>query len=442
MPRQHLDEELLDSVFGRQLGADRFLPIALAHLLDLCPICERAFNAWRRAAVTPAASSLGEAIDRAKESAVAAEARVKQERIASADLLDRLLALPADERLDQVRAAPEHFRGPILAELLIEKSRALVAHCPRVSLGFAQLSKAVLQHSDSSTVVVELYSRAMGHAANALRVCGNLVEAGEMFDDARFLLRSCECGDRMLFAELDRLQGLLKKAQRRFVEAESLLKRAAIASALVGEHREQAIAELNLGLLCRETGDHEEALRATRKVLTLIDESEDDPLARYARHNRALVLTDLGRYEEAQGLVAENRAASSYEEEPIFALRVAWLEGLIALGVEDFDSAEALFSYAREGFGRERLVYDEALVTLDLAHLYLMRRDIEAVKTLAVELAAVFEGSAIYREALAAMLLFRDAAELEQVSTTLVRQLSRYLHRVRQDPSYSFGSTS
>lgn len=442
MARQHLDEKLLDSVFGRQVGPDRFLPIVLGHLLDLCSTCERAFNSWREAALAPASTSLDEALDRATEFARVAEDQVRQEKSTSETLLKSLLALPAGERIDHVKSTPEGFRGPILAELLIEKSHALVANCPRAAVGLAQLAKAVLQHSDPSTVVIELYARAMGHTANALRVFGTLAEAGEMFDDARFLLKSNEGGDRMLFAELDRFQGLLKKAQRQFAEAESLLNRSVIASTLSGAQRERAIAELNLGLLYRETGELQKALQATRKVLTLIDPRDDDQLARYARHNLALVLVDLGRYEEAQQLVAENRAASRFDEEPIFSLRVSWLEALIALGVEDFDSAEPLLCYARQGFARERLSYDEALVALDLTHLYLMRGDTGAVKNLALELAALFEGDAIYREAFAAMLLFRDAAKLEQVTAALIRQLSRYLGRVRQDPSYAFGTAS
>ena len=50
----------------------------------------------------------------------------------------------------------------------------------------------------------------------------------------------------------------------------------------------------------------------------------------------------------------------------------------------------------------------------------------------------VFEEKEIHREALTAMVLFRDAAELDRVSLQLVAELARFLSQAQADPALPF----
>ena len=60
------------------------------------------------------------------------------------------------------------------------------------------------------------------------------------------------------------------------------------------------------------------------------------------------------------------------------------------------------------------------------------------VKSLARELAAVFEAKGVHREALAALRLFYEAAEHEEATADLARRVLRYLFRARYDQGLRF----
>ena len=50
----------------------------------------------------------------------------------------------------------------------------------------------------------------------------------------------------------------------------------------------------------------------------------------------------------------------------------------------------------------------------------------------------VFESRDVHQEALAALLLFRQAAEAEEVTLGLLERLSDYLQRARRNPELRF----
>ena len=219
MAHLHLTRELLTALFKGERNPQDLVPIVLAHLFDLCPFCESEFKAWEEDASREPAVSYDDLFARLRSTAGAVEAKVAAEREEATRTLEAILALPRHERLEAVKSSVLRFQGQVLAELLIDESRRQMPGRPQDALALAQLAKAVLLHAPMTGFVQELYARAMAHVANALRVLGNLTEAGEMFDDARFLLRGEGGADKRLAAEIDKLEGLLRKAQRRFAEA-------------------------------------------------------------------------------------------------------------------------------------------------------------------------------------------------------------------------------
>ncbi|HYG63655.1 MAG TPA: hypothetical protein VEL74_13825 [Thermoanaerobaculia bacterium] len=88
----------------------------------------------------------------------------------------------------------------------------------------------------------------------------------------------------------------------------------------------------------------------------------------------------------------------------------------------------------REEFLRRNIAYDTALVTLEIAGLYLLEGRTAEVKALACELVTLFQAQKVHRETLAAVQLFHKAAERETVTREAVRQLLTYLQRARSEP--------
>jgi hypothetical protein len=72
------------------------------------------------------------------------------------------------------------------------------------------------------------------------------------------------------------------------------------------------------------------------------------------------------------------------------------------------------------------------MASLDLALLYLKEGRTADVLPLAEEMAALFEARDVHREALAAVLLFQEAAERDEVTTGMVRELAARLETARR----------
>lgn len=78
--------------------------------------------------------------------------------------------------------------------------------------------------------------------------------------------------------------------------------------------------------------------------------------------------------------------------------------------------------------------YDMALVSLDLAVIYLEQGHTQKVKELAREMRPIFYREQVHREALAALKLFCESAAQETATAGLARQLLSYLNRARHYP--------
>ena len=75
-----------------------------------------------------------------------------------------------------------------------------------------------------------------------------------------------------------------------------------------------------------------------------------------------------------------------------------WMEGSIALELGRIETAEAAFREVQRAFLEQRMGYDAALVSLDLAMLYVQEGRTGELKRLAEELVPVFEAWDIHRE--------------------------------------------
>ena len=79
------------------------------------------------------------------------------------------------------------------------------------------------------------------------------------------------------------------------------------------------------------------------------------------------------------------------------------------------------------------MTHDAAVVSLDLAMVYLKQGRVPELKVLASEMATIFNGLGVQRELIAALAFFNKAKEIEQSATVgLLQDLIEALDATRQ----------
>jgi tetratricopeptide (TPR) repeat protein len=182
-------------------------------------------------------------------------------------------------------------------------------------------------------------------------------------------------------------------------------------------------------------------MRLLRRALDLIDPQDDPRVFLAARHNLINALNESGRSREAFALLFHTRPLYLKAGDRMNLLKLRWLEGLVALGLQRIEQAEAAFREVRQAFIELDLSYDVALVSLDLAGTYTLQGRSADVRDIAEETLAIFQGHNIHREALAALLVFCSAARSDQAGIELVREVSEFLKRARNNPDLRFSQS-
>lgn len=441
MSDRHITPELVVSVMEGRISPAELMRILQEHVRDLCPWCREGLAVLARLSAgdlflraTPPEEELVRREDEVARALALAKASEEARPV-----LEILRQLPPEDCRAAVAAGSlVPVAGPVLAHLLLEESLACLPAAPAEGLGLARLARVALAKERPTVEVKRLYARAMACVGNALRVQGQLREAAEAINDARFWLSEEAGGPPLLRAELDRFEGSLRRAERRFPEAVRLLRRA---MAVYVEHerpREAVLTAIKLAMTHREAGEFSEALFVARKALQAVVPEEEPTLAIYARHNLALALNDAGQPKPARRLLERNRRLYESYPDPLSQLRHQWLEGKIARNLAEPVHAEHCLRRARDGFLAEGIGYDAALVSLDLAVFYLEQGKTGAVKQLAEEIAPVFLAQDVHREASAALSLFQEAARREAITAAFVRDLALYLEAARKNPEMAF----
>jgi hypothetical protein len=107
-------------------------------------------------------------------------------------------------------------------------------------------------------------------------------------------------------------------------------------------------------------------------------------------------------------------------------VRVDWLSGRVAAGLGSRQDACAAFEQARDQLAARRDGFGTAMVSLELAVLYLEDERHGEVRRLALQMSWIFAAEGLKREALAGLRLFceaarHEAATIEQARTVLLQ---------------------
>jgi tetratricopeptide (TPR) repeat protein len=325
------------------------------------------------------------------------------------------------------------FRSPALAARVCAASLRAAPRDAREALELAELALSIAGRLPEEE---GLRSRAQGycwaHVGNARRVGNDLDGANEAFSRSWDLWRAGTKADDELFPEwrLLSLEASLRRGQRRLPQALELLNRARAVCADVPD----AIARI---LLQKETvldlmGDIQGALAVLAEVAPLIEANGDRDLLLRSSFNMAVDLCHLERYAEAAALLPRVRELAIEQSNELDLLRLVWLEARIDAGEGRAAAAQAGLKQVRRKFADLDMPYDAALASLDLALLWLKTSRTAEVKELAVEMEAIFRAKKIHREALAALVLFWEAAKRETATVELVRRVIAEIEKAKR----------
>lgn len=428
MEHSHLDAATLEQL----LASDRTVKQndQLFHLLAVCPRC-REVGGWlldlhQAHALPPVFGLIDVALARSRAEAPR--------------LLEEILSLDPEARLVRLYADPR-FVSWGFCELLVHRSCQAAPEQPAEAFHLADLAVHVADRIADGDLfeacwVYQLRSLAWAGLGNALRVQGDYAGAERSFGmaDSWWEAGTVGCEDALGYEPvlLD-LKAPLRTAQRRFPEAVKLLDRA-VDLFLNGQpdHRDPHLAGRSLiskAFVLIEMGESESAIETLRRADGLIDPERDPRLVLCIRHNLVDNLSKMGRYLEAAGLLQELRELSAAHGGALDQLRQKWVEGRVAAGLGEYERARELLGGVRRAFLEDGNLYEAALATLDLVIPCLEEGNTAEVCSLADEMVAVFREHNVSREALAALLLFQEAARRERATGELVREVADSLRQ-------------
>jgi tetratricopeptide (TPR) repeat protein len=369
------------------------------------------------------------------------EAREVGRNCAAAEqLYEELMKHPPKRRLTLVRNS-RRFQIPELCQLLIDKG--FDQRFTEVQLGveLTELAIAVGQQLNDETYgpaeTSDLVGRAWAYHGNALRVASDLRLADQALQEAKRCFAEGVGGD-LDKALVCRFSGLLLRARRDFEEAHSLQDHAIKLYLRHGETRLAARVMGDQALGVVYAGEPDRAIPCFERALELYVELGDEREVASARHNLAFCLTETGQHEKALAQVAEIRPLLEGTGDYLSLTRLRWLEGKILFALDRDWQAEKALVEAREAFIEAAIGYDAALVCLDLAAVYARRARTAEMRDLAEKMVPIFQSRDVHREAIAALIVFHEAALAETASLALVERISQYLRVAQHDPKLRF----
>jgi tetratricopeptide (TPR) repeat protein len=348
--------------------------------------------------------------------------KAKAARREAGVLWARLKTLSREGRREVVEDAPE-FQTWALAERLCDESRRAAANDAQEALHLADLALWIAGRVEGDEFRSRLRGFAWAHKGNALRVSGHLDKAAEAFDRAWELWKAGAGVDPALLPEWRMLsmEASLRGEEHRLTEALELLAQAEKSAG--GDPAALAAILLKREFIYEQLGNFEGALAALVQAAPFIKASGDLRLRFALRFETAKALCALERYEEGEALVPGVRELAEQLGNELDIVRVGWLAARVDAGQGRREDAIAGLEQVRREFTARPIPYDAAHSSLELSVLYLEEGRTREVKTLALEMGAIFKSQGIAREALAALSVFFEAAQEEKATVELARRV-------------------
>lgn len=347
-------------------------------------------------------------------------------------------ALPASEQIDKVQSDPR-FATPAIVKDLMDRSHHVRYRDPEEMLRLADLARLASEACSPSQAgqelrLADLRGRAWGQFGNALRVNGRLREAEAALMSADNY-RGAGTGDPMLRASRLERWTSLRTAQGLYDNAVELAEEAGQIYRELGETHLLASTMVQKAIAYLYAGEPESAIRTLNRAIPLIDHEDDPNLLLAACHNLIHAYVALDRPEQALLLYSEVRTLYREFDDPMILLRAAWQEGNLLRDLGHLRAAETILFNAREGFLERSLTYEAALISLDLAAIYVKLGLSEDLKQTVAAAVPIFRALGVDREALAALLQLQQIAGQEHQALELIRFLNARVKPLSKKPA-------
>jgi tetratricopeptide (TPR) repeat protein len=349
--------------------------------------------------------------------------------------LAELETLAANEQARSVRAGGI-FANPAVISALINRSHEIRYQDAEKMLSFANLARLAADAGSADSVeselrLADLRARAWGQYGNALRVSGKPRESEEALATAQ-RHRNAGTGDPMLRAWLLERQAPLAIFQGRFDDAIEICDEAGEIYRELDESHLLARTKVQKAIATLFSGEAESAVRILNQAIPLIDPEEDPHLLLAACHNLIHCYIDLDRPEQALQLYSETRELFQEFEDPLISLRATWQEGQLLRDLGQLQAAETALLRARKGYMERKLAYEAALVSLDLATVYVKLGLVDKLKRTVLETVPIFHALRVGLETLASLLQLQKVADQEQQALDLIHNLSSRIEPLRR----------
>jgi len=428
MGKDHPTPEALEAWLRAELPLPEAKAV-LVHLLHGCASCSRAVaQRWPGPAAAPADPAaydfpVARALRRVLD-------QVRDEESAREQASGELAALLRIGKAPSLR--PEDLAGGAgwqWCEELLDGSRELLREDPQGASLLANLASMMAERRLAEDRfppggLADRRARARAELGNARRAADDLAGAES---DLAAAVEHYLAGTRdpLLGARILDLCASLFRDQRRLDEASRCLDRVYLLHRDHGKPHLAGRALIKKGLVLGERQDYAGALHLLDQGLGMINRSEDPHLAFVAVHGIIDSLVKVGHVRQAQRLLDVSRPLYAAHGGDVDRMKLRWVEGKIAAGLGELGQGEQAFAEARDLFGKLGKPYDVALVTLDLAAVYLRQGRPGEVGRLAAEMLTTFRALGIRREAIAAVLLLEEAVQTERLTLALLEDLAR-----------------
>jgi tetratricopeptide (TPR) repeat protein len=355
-------------------------------------------------------------------------------------MLRELMSHSPEQRMMLIENS-DRFKSVELCEFALERGFELGAREPAQALELTNLAVLIVDIfwvEDQSAVFSDLRVRAYALRGNALRISSDFVGAARSFEMARELTSSHSCGPSAK-ATMLALQASLHGEQLEFERSLPLLEEATTLYKQTGETVEVVRTSLVKAMHLANSGKSESAAQSLLEILQYVDELAVPRLSLAVRHNLAFSLVASGRSDAAKKHVPEIKKLHMLVGNAVDVMRFKWLEGQIAVDSDQLKEAEELFVEVKQFFVEKGMAHDVALVSLDLAVVYLRQQRVAELKALASEMLTIFRALRVHQETLAALAFCRRALDVERMTVGLVNELAGYLEKARERARFGVG---
>ncbi len=420
----------LDLLDGRPSRA------AIEHLVAGCGSCAAAVAAVVEPAVPEYPTGPCPRIARTVERVLEARDRAQVETLAAPHLVRRLLRHPQGRRVTIVRNAWQ-YHLPKVVELLCERSRATLSTSPGEALDLADLAVEAADRlpvgAYGPVLAADFQGRARVFLALARRKTGDLHGAEEGLTEAERLLSegSRDPSERAWLLEV---RGGLLTRQRRTSEALRMYRSAARCYRSAGARAPLGRIYSRIARAWSEAEESERDARVLCLAAVGMDATNDRRTAMALAHNLLEVLLGLGERDRAETVLREAIPAYEIFAKPVERLALRWTEARVHARAGDLGRAAVSFRAARDGYLDLGMVIEGALCCLEWALIQARRGQPDLVAKVAEEMTPIFASRKLSRETLAALSLFRQAAEEHGATAQMIQAVARVVQVRRGDP--------